>query len=125
MTALAAQVAAAQAAPDPDEENDPEIFAEQTILFDVGDGQDVELGNLSMVQLKEQLKRYNENTSGTKADLERRLSWQINQNSADPKFERSIRFEAILTATKRNRAPEGHFFAILSASGSGHWTRWP
>ena len=48
---LAAQVAAAQAVPDPDEEDDPEIIAEQTILFDVGDGQDVELGNLSMVQL--------------------------------------------------------------------------
>ena len=91
--ALAVQVAAAQAAPDPDEEDDPEIIAEQTILFDVGDGQDVELGNLRMVQLKEQLKRYNENTSGTKADLQRRRSWQISKNSADPKFERTIRFE--------------------------------
>ena len=41
---LAAQVAAAQAAPAPDEEDDPKIIAEQTILSDVGDGQDVELG---------------------------------------------------------------------------------
>ena len=110
------QVAAAQAAPDPEEE-DPVIFAEQTILFDIGNGQDVELEELSMEQLKAQLKRYKESTSGSKTDLQRRLSWQINKNSADPKYERTIRLECTLTAKKCASAPEGHFFVNVDYKG--------
>jgi len=113
---LAAEVAAAQAAPG-EEDDQPVIFAEQTILFDAGDGQDVELGQLSVPQLKEQLKRYNESISGSKADLQRRLSWQINKNSADPKFEHTIRFECTVTAKKRAQAPEGHFFVNVDYKG--------
>ena len=65
--ALDAEVAAAQVDLDPEEE-DPMIFAKQTILFDVGNGQDVELDGLSVVQLKAQLKRYKRASSASRRD---------------------------------------------------------
>ena len=77
----------------------------------------MELGQLSVPRLKEQLKRYNESISGSKADLQRCLSWQINKNSADPKFEHTIRFECTVTAKKRAQAPEGHFFVNVDYKG--------
>ena len=67
----------------------------------------MELGQLSVPRLKEQLKRYNESISGSKADLQRCLSWQINKNS----------FECTVTAKKRAQAPEGHFFVNVDYKG--------